>query len=1058
MNSPLVTRHSSLDHVSIRASAGSGKTYQLASRYLQLLAAGVEPGSILASTFTRLAAGEIRDRILLRLATAIDDADERERLRWELGAATLSRDALLDMLANLARRLDRLASGVRTLDSFFAAVVHAFAIELDIPIGAQVVDESQAIQMRSEAIRLMLDERQPQDLVDLLRLLTQGTSERGVTSIIDRTVKDLYGLYRESDETAWECVPQLDGHLPPPKLVTAINRLSDAECPGDSRWLAAHRKACEAARAWQWDAFLSAGLAKAIAAETNSYYKKPIPAPLIDAYRPVVRHARAELVARVRNQTIATRELLKVYHSHYEAVKHRRRAVTFDDLTAAMVQAQRLGKTDEIAYRLDAKLHHLLLDEFQDTSVTQWRALQRIAQEIVSCRPPQRTFFCVGDVKQSIYGWRDAAPEVLDELPRLLVGPDGESAITQRALSKSYRSSQIIIDVVNTVFESLRQNESVADFSQAVEAWLSGCDHHETEKRDRPGYAELRTAPRAQEGQDKNAIRYAMAADLATEIAAKNPHLSIAILTRTNDAVAALMYELGPTRRNIAGGVSGRGGVSLTNAPPVNAILDLLQLADHPDDTIAAFNIANSPLGEAVGLAQFDDRGARHRIARDVRRQLMEDGYGKTIARWVDLIAEFCDARELRRLLQLVEMATIHDQSAAANSLRTRAFIEMVETTSVADVQPAAVQVMTIHQSKGLEFDVVILPELDAELKSNRPPPVVVERDGGTGPITAICRYMNEKIRPFVPQLQPLFDRHCTRTVRESLSVLYVAMTRARHALHMIIDPPAENERTMPKTLAGVLRCALAQCEIEPSTILFQRGDANWIGRIPVQEREAVPPLAEPIPMKLAPSPGTRRRGLSATAASAIAEDQSTTLRHILALPNQEARDRGAALHALFEQIEWLEDFGLDDEQLLALVRVKVPRRDKRWARHQAQALRAALKQPAICESLSRGRAAPTTLRLLREHPFARLHNGGVQRGFIDRLVVNLNSDGSPCSAVVMDFKTDAVDAAGASALAEHYGAQMLVYREAAAEFLGLDEKAVAVRLVFVLAGAVMDL
>ncbi|MHC4590468.1 MAG: UvrD-helicase domain-containing protein, partial [Planctomycetota bacterium] len=94
-----------LKHTFLLASAGSGKTWQLTSRYLQLIAAGAPPASILASTFTRAAAGEIRDRILVRLASAALDDEARAELAGALDAPELTREQVLSLLADVARSL-----------------------------------------------------------------------------------------------------------------------------------------------------------------------------------------------------------------------------------------------------------------------------------------------------------------------------------------------------------------------------------------------------------------------------------------------------------------------------------------------------------------------------------------------------------------------------------------------------------------------------------------------------------------------------------------------------------------------------------------------------------------------------------------------------------------------------------------------------------------------------------------------------------------------------------------------------------------------------------------
>ena len=114
-----------LPDIVIRASAGTGKTYQLASRFLQLLDADVPPESILAATFTRKAAGEILERILLTLARAASDDDQLAKLASAIGSPHLTRERSRELLARMTRRLHRLQVG--TLDSFFAKLASSFS-------------------------------------------------------------------------------------------------------------------------------------------------------------------------------------------------------------------------------------------------------------------------------------------------------------------------------------------------------------------------------------------------------------------------------------------------------------------------------------------------------------------------------------------------------------------------------------------------------------------------------------------------------------------------------------------------------------------------------------------------------------------------------------------------------------------------------------------------------------------------------------------------------------------------------------------------------------------
>ena len=1044
-----------LSHRSILASAGSGKTHQLASRYLRLLWMGADPSSILASTFTRAAAGEIRDRVLSWLAAAVDDEQKREELRVAIAAPALAPEDVVTMLRRLTRRLHRLQ--IRTLDSFFAAIVRTFAIELQVPIAAQLVEDDRAQALRSEAIRLMLDERQPQALIDLLRRLTRGASERGVTETIDRAVADAFELFREAPFAAWEHVPRMPGELERSELARCIEEFSTCCVLGNAKTVEAHAKSIEAARRHDWEALLKNGMGRPLSRGESTYNKKPIEPHVIDAYMPVVRHAVATVVTRWRGQTLATRDLLALYGEHYETVRSHENAMTFADLTASIASAESLGALEDICYRLDATVHHLLLDEFQDTSILQWRALEPVAREIVSHAPPDRTLFSVGDVKQSIYRWRHAAPEILDELPDLLVGPDGGRAIEESTLAENWRSSPVVIETVNDVFGALENNRALSEFRDAAAKWNTGFERHRAveKKSELSGRAELRTVTLAPNGAKPEVHRLQQAARLARELHDKSPWRSIMILTRTNRAVARLLYELGPSRLNI--GASGRGGGPLTDAPAVNAVLDLLQLADHPSDTAAAFHVAGSPLGRIVDLGHHDSAHERRRVARSVRQSIATRGYAALCAELVSSLAPSCDAREQRRLIQLVELAARFDQRGRG---RAADFIRMVETIAVADAEPAAIEVMTVHQAKGLEADIVILPDLEWRLAESGSPSLVFERVGQTGPITRICRYANETVRAFAPELEPLFDRHKSQTVRESLSVLYVAMTRAKQGLFMLIDPPKENECKWPKTAAGLLRSALAPVNVEPGTTVHARGDDGWLsGGDDPQDRETpddAPPAARPGTITLsARAPGVARTALRRSAASASEAEFDRF--QVLRLPADEAREFGTALHVMCEQIEWLEEWTPDRDALTAIARRVSPRRGPDWASHCVDRFMQMMTLPGSRSIFNRGDRDADAVRVWRELPFARFVDGSLRTGVIDRLEAEFER-GQAVRGTVIDFKTDDVEPDGVAAAAESYREQLRAYRAAAAEWLGIDELQIRTILVFLACDQALEL
>lgn len=1047
---------------SIMASAGSGKTFALSSRYLQLVLMGAEPGSILASTFTRLAAGEIRDRILERLAEAATDDDKRRELAGAVHNQNLKTNDVLDALIRLTRRMHQLQ--VRTLDSFFTSIVKCFALELGIDPSAAVIDTDLDMDLRREAIEMMLDERDPQPLIDLLRVLSDGNDARSVTETIDAEMRQLYELYREAPPEAWESI-SFWRMLDEDELQDAIEKLIASPPHEDGRFINAHAK--DRARAQtarphnvdDWFGFLDGGLAKAIEFGGKLYYKKPVEQHLLLAYEPLIEHAKAVVRNSIVSRTHSTRDLLKRFHVQYEQAKARHKAMTFADITAKMAHALDQPTADEICFRLDATLRHILLDEMQDTSHQQWEALQEIVRSIISDPPPDRSFFCVGDVKQSIYGWREACPEILAQMPRLIeaLGGDPNDMSAGKPLVTNWRSSPFVLDTVDRVLICTSDNPAMNGCAGAARAWDAAYLPHEAHHKDMPGYVELRTAPRAAEDDgNQQVVRLQHAADLIAQLSAQTPHCTIGVLTRTNKTVNRLLYELGPAGRNLD--VAGRGGGSLTDSAAVNAALDLLRVADHPENTIAAFNVIHSPLGEAL---QFIDCKQRHSISRAVRQQLLDHGYARTIGHWIALIGGRTDLRQLRRLIKLQQLAAQFDQRP--RTLRTDDFIEMVSVTPAADPGAARVQVMTVHQSKGLEFDIVVLADLDQHIVRTNGIHIVVERDA-LGNIQRVARHGRKEMWALFDDLQPMFDQQLSRMARESLCLLYVAMTRAKRALYMVIDPPRENEKSVPKTLAGIVRSALASNakQIEPQQVIYQHGDAQWFDSL--ESAASTAPSSDDASqtgrsIRLTPARGDVPRGRTGLAVSqhetipTPAQSSTWTMR----LPDHAARDRGTAIHAMFESVQWIEDFAPERERLVKIALQVAPRRGNEWAGEQVDAFLTMLEQPVIRAALTRPTASGS-VRLWCERSFARLEDGVIRSGQIDRLVAEYDPSGRCIHATIIDFKTDLLGEGGTAARAEHYRPQLEAYRSAAAEMLSISPSHIAMKLLFVALGEVIEL
>jgi ATP-dependent exoDNAse (exonuclease V) beta subunit len=489
--------------------------------------------------------------------------------------------------------------------------------------------------------------------------------------------------------------------------------------------------------------------------------------------------------------------------------------------------------------------------------------------------------------------------------------------------------------------------------------------------------------------------------------------------------------------------------------------------------------VANGPLGAHLGLTDYADDAAAWRVAEQVRARLMDHGYGLTVYGWVQAVAPECDARDLNRLMQLVELAYSFEPAATT---RPSDFIRLVEQRRVEDPTSARVRVMSIHQSKGLQFDVVVLPELDARLVGQTPQ-VVVGRPKPTAPVECVCRYVNKDLRGLLPvEIQEMFETHERQVVEESLCVLYVAMTRAVHALHLIVGPSAEKEKTVPKSFAGVLRGALTDgSKIEPETVVYEHGRADWFREVGWDAVAGVGgtaqtgeprPNSHQAPVLLAPSPARPLRGLDRQSPSQLEGGGRVRLKHQLRL-DRSALDRGSLMHAWFMLIEWLDDGEPDDATLRRVA--ADPEYQGLDAAPVLAAFRAALNRPAIrdalcCSTYRRpaARDCPCAVhvppqvkdpswRVWRERPFAIRDGDAILSGSIDRLVVLYDGDRA-LAADVLDFKTDVLPPGNGGALAarvETYRPQLAAYRRAAAAMLQLDPDCISARLAFLEAGVI---
>jgi len=376
-----------------------------------------------------------------------------------------------------------------------------------------------------------------------------------------------------------------------------------------------------------------------------------------------------------------------------------------------------------------------------------------------------------------------------------------------------------------------------------------------------------------------------------------------------------------------------------------------------------------------------------------------------------------------------------------------------VRRVRVEDSSSAKVKVMTIHASKGLEFDAVVVPELDHRWAAR--PDVFVsmrEHDDPDKPIVTASRSGDETLRALLSFAgdDEIREAHVVarrKALRDELSSLYVAMTRARHRLDLILWSEGAAKEEARLNAAGVVRHAfgLGHGDLEAdATVYVSDGcDASW----GAARDAAAQPFVRSEPTRLAFGPSVRARELERvrpSAGEAVVGDAGAAATEALFAPRAERGQlRGSRWHAWFERIEWLEDFAADDVELRALA----TRQGLGGAGldDDLSEFRAALRRPKLAALLSRGGAAR---EVWRERRFRLIVDGKLVSGAFDRVVIDRDG-GRPTGAVVIDFKSDR-ELLDAAARVERYRPQLEAYRTALARILTLPLERISAQLAFV--------
>lgn len=837
----------------VQAPAGSGKTELLTQRLLVLLATVDEPEEVVAMTFTRKAAAEMRHRVFAAVRRALDERapeDAHRRQTWALARTVLQRSRERDWhLQDSPQRLriltiDSLCAQIAQQSPLTAGFGGRIAItELPEPLYREaargVIESLEHDPRHARAVECVLrhfDNRTAvleEQLVQLLarrdqwlQLVTRDQREGRPRDVLEST---LQWLIRDTLQRAAQAVPPaLAAPWCESAAYAALSLASDQTghplqalrtggWPGTQpeqlpQWLALLDLVCTKEGGWRARIDARTGFPPGTGAtKAEAKARKDAHLQLIAqlAERPGLLSALQALRGlpdpRYSDAQWAVLEALLdtllLAAAHLRLVFAARGEVDFPEVAAQAVAA--LGDAElpsDLALRFDYRVRHLLVDEFQDTSAVQWQLLMRLTAGW--SEGDGRTLFVVGDPMQSIYRFREADVGLYLQAWQQGIGGLRLHPLT---LSCNFRSQAGIVDWVNEAFarvlpEAPDPNRSAVPYSAAV----ATRDAEASPAVDVHAFIDAGAAAEAQRVVD--IVRAQLAAD---------PTASIAVLVRGRGHLA----QIAPALR--AAGIAYRAVdiESLAERPVIEDLRALTWALLHPMDRAAWLALLRAPwcglrladlhvlcgdLPRHVAvLAALRDPQRLERLGADGRERLapvlevleaaLAEQGRRPLRRWIEATwlalggpacaagtSALADACVFFDCLQRLAPGAALDDFAQLD-------LALAELKASPDAVEAGVSLMTIHKSKGLEFDTVIVPGLGRGTRNDDQPLIawahLTDVDGGARLLLAPVHATGDERDPtfdFVRNIEAEKQRF------EDARLLYVAATRARRRLHLL--------------------------------------------------------------------------------------------------------------------------------------------------------------------------------------------------------------------------------------------------------------------------------
>ncbi len=816
----------------VSAAAGSGKTTVLIDRVIRIVEEkNCDVDRFLMITFTKAAAAELRGKLIGRLSELLAERPDDRRLQAQMSRVYLTQ--------------------ISTVHAFCASVLRDYAHVIDVPADFSVCEDREADVLRERAMQTVLDSayeelEEGSDVAAALNMLGVGRNDKKLPELIGKLYESLQSYsdpqqrleilrksidcasFKDAGETIWGkyLIEQFHKHLDHAQVT--MQKAADL-CEGPFvKYLAGMKNSIEVIRSlkalntWEEIRSFSINFIDLERIEKKDNADPDMKKHLQDMRNGVKKSlsdwkakfslSSEDALSDLSAGSAALRglfDLTERFAKRFAENKERAHVLDYDDLEHKML---RLVRIRSVAQEIAARYEQIMVDEYQDTNEVQDEIFRLISDD-------GKNLFFVGDVKQSIYGFRRADPTIFLEKYKTFANyteeKDGEPR--KILLSHNFRSHPAILEAVNDVFR-LTMTENVGGLRYGDAEALR---HPDTPVTEMPTYpVELHCIEKEKDDSEDPATVDEVEAEFVADRIRAMLHGGELIPDGSNGLRPILEEDIVILLRALKGhaeayqaALAKRGikcvcaNENIFETEEIMVLFALLRAIDNPHQDVPLASVLLSPLfgctADELALARANRRGGDlYTVMKDsdsCKRldELRTAAQTTSVRRLLDIADERLFIRTIfgameegaQRLQNIDRFFALADSYESGSRYGLSGFVAYLDSLSEKGQDTegvstgGAVRITTIHKSKGLEYPVVFLSDLFKDIN--------FDDSGGAVLINSKLGIASEVYDPERMARYPTFAKHaiseriCSETRSEEMRVLYVGMTRAKYRLVM---------------------------------------------------------------------------------------------------------------------------------------------------------------------------------------------------------------------------------------------------------------------------------